>query len=1511
MHIGSIKGNMGHCETAAGVAGLLKALVMVNKSAIPPLASHTTLNPKIPALEPDKLSIAPALEKWEASPRAALVNSYGAAGSNSAVLLCQAPEGDKESPTSAPIIQHTYPIILSAASKSSLLMNATNLSDYLSKSLPKRAIADVAYTLVDRRKRHQIQWMSSASSIDELIKSLGSLQDISDAPQPKKVVLAFSGQSRQSIGLNKDWYDAFPLFRHYVDMCDDILQRSGFQSCKSAIFDKEPAQDVVPLQCAMFVVQYAAAMSWIACGLEVAAVIGHSFGELTALAVSGTLSLEDGLKLVATRATLMQSKWGPHKGTMLLISASADMVSNIIAGTKDVEIACHNAPTSQVVVGTQLAISEIEKLLENNTEFRGIKSQRLNVTHGFHSQFTDPLLDDLSKMANSLVFREPSIPLECCHSTELNHVGPERIVQHTRKPVFFYHAVRRLEQRLGSCVWLEAGFDSPIIGMTKRATEFPDKHKFRDMKTPDGNKTTDILAAATTDIWRGGATSSFWGFHPLHETKTKQVWTPPYSFDRTSHWMPYTDHALEMSKVQSVIGNSEPVIAESKQPPRLVEPRTKPDEEGQYTMNTQAQRYIDIVSGHAVVGRPLCPAAMYMECVIMAAQLSLGKIEGQAPWFEDLTFESPLGVDGERDTTVVLNRIESKQGWSFVTKSVNKADPKRKPVLHAKGEFGFTPTTQLHRYERLVTDRMRHLQQSDTETLRSKRAYGLFSRIVRYAELMKGISSITLGDSEASAVIDVPLGANTQDSLATGLCDCVALDAFIQVVGLLINSSDHCLEDEVFVATGVENFSMSLASNFDRCRAWTVFAMFHPTGNGKAMGDVFVLTRDNVLVMTIMGVQFTKLPIARLEKMLDSANPKSHEATLVKSAVKSVQPDLTVSSSSGSSLDQSDDSEEDNLQTPISSATSVDGESETTADNGAIKKLKALIASYVGIAEDNILDESNIADLGVDSLAATELADEISNDFSKEVDGGELPVMTFGELCTLVAPQAIVKAVKPKKSTSTVKKDSTVESRPNQSSSEAKSEPPSRPGLAVPDTSSVQADPLQILSQCDSMFQASAEKLGFADYWLAVAPKQNELVLAYIGEEFKKLHLDLWTTKPGTTLPPINHLPKHAKVVQRLWDILSDHGIVYNYESTKVRSSKPLPTSPATTLLKEIITSFPVYANENRLMSVTAPHFADGLMGKTDHISLLFGSQHGQDCLNDFYNNSPQLSVMTDHLINFFGQLLCDGSLDGPLRILEVGGGFGGTTKRLAQTLAKSGRPVEYTFTDISSMLVKEARKKFADYPWMDFQSLNLEKDIPASLQGKYDIAIGTNVVHATSNVVTSTKRMRSLLRKGGFIVLSEVTRIVDWYDLVYGLLDGWWAFNDSRTYPLQPVEDWVKDLKEAGFETASYSKGDTEESNTQQLIIGSTKPSKVLPTSGPSNPRLNQSYRLKTMPYKVVDDTEILADVFFPENQAPAKAMPIGKSIPKNPEGRHSYLHSTSPHDSRRWIHDTFQDRH
>lgn len=260
MRVGSIKGNIGHCETAAEVAGLLKALVMVNKAAIPPLASHHSLNPKIPAPEPDRLSISRVVEKWEESPRAALVNSYGAAGSNSAILLCQAPNGEENSLRTSTSEQITFPIILTAASKASLVANATNLSKFL-RADNMRRLADISYTLVERRKRHQIQWMSTESSVDDLTRSLESLQNPSESPQAKKVILTFSGQSRQSVGLNRDWYDTFPLFRDHVDACDDLLRQSGFPSCKSVMFEKEPTTDVVSLQCAIFTIQYASVIS--------------------------------------------------------------------------------------------------------------------------------------------------------------------------------------------------------------------------------------------------------------------------------------------------------------------------------------------------------------------------------------------------------------------------------------------------------------------------------------------------------------------------------------------------------------------------------------------------------------------------------------------------------------------------------------------------------------------------------------------------------------------------------------------------------------------------------------------------------------------------------------------------------------------------------------------------------------------------------------------------------------------------------------------------------------------------------------------------------------------------------------------------------------------------------------------------------------------------------------------------------------------------------------------------
>lgn len=206
---------MGHCETAAGVAGLLKVLAMIKERRIPPQASHSSLNPKIPALGPDKMCIDSKAERWEAPLRAACVNSYGAAGSNAALLCCEGPRRYVEAGTDATDIEQlgsTYPIIVSAASKESLHAYAQSLQWYLQRTVPKPSLGDLGFTLSERRKRHRHRFITTASDIASLMQSLGSEAHISfEAPQKARpLVVAFGGQSKRTVGLEESLYQCHP-----------------------------------------------------------------------------------------------------------------------------------------------------------------------------------------------------------------------------------------------------------------------------------------------------------------------------------------------------------------------------------------------------------------------------------------------------------------------------------------------------------------------------------------------------------------------------------------------------------------------------------------------------------------------------------------------------------------------------------------------------------------------------------------------------------------------------------------------------------------------------------------------------------------------------------------------------------------------------------------------------------------------------------------------------------------------------------------------------------------------------------------------------------------------------------------------------------------------------------------------------------------------------------------------------------------------------------------------------
>ena len=1472
LNIGSIKGNIGHAETAAGVAGLLKVLAMMQNRGIPPQASHRSLNEKIPALEVNNMAIATEAIPWEQQLLAAGVNSYGAAGSNAAVICCNYPARGTATATQQ-IEGLPFPVIVSAASRESLRMNVQSLARYLLKSTPKPTLANLAFTLSRKRKIHRCISVISASGMDSLTNDLTAKVDsMLETPQtPKRIVLAFGGQTKRSVGMSRVLYESYPRLKSYIDECNDIVTALGYETLVPWMFQHEPLTSVVTLQCGTFAMQYACAKCWIDGGLQVDAVIGHSFGELTAMVISGTLSLRDGLKLVACRASLMETKWGQERGTMFVVHCDPKTAHEMLAFVNDLEIACYNAPNSQVVVGSSSTIDRVQSVLEKNQRFSGIRSQRLDVTHGFHSKFTESILDDLQRCSTSLTYREPEIAIEPCTAEPLEDISTSRPSQHAREPVYFSNAVQRVEKRLGPCIWLEAGMDSPIIPMVKRASASSQAHSYQAMKVSDSSQPLISVCDLTANLWREGISVSYWSFIVSKLNPFKQIWLPPYQFQPTNHWLPNIDRTIEAQEnVTAEKGTIEKRIPQPKPRPMLVRTKTgtkREDSSKDFKICLDAERFTKIVSGHSVRQRPLCPASMYMECTAMAVQLLQGGLDTGTIQFSNLSFQAALGVDPNREVFLTLENSGRAQGWRFVIKSM---DLKSRLSTHARGEVAITAQPDFRPYERLIADRVDELKSKvHTEKLLSNRAYGLFSRVVHYAEFLQGISYITLDKTEAFAKIDLRSSAEIEfdQSTTTHCCETVAIDTFIQVVGLLINSSDLVSSEDVYVATGIESAAMSSACDFHRCKSWTVYAKYAATGDGQAAGDIFVMTEERLLAMVITGAQFTKLLITKLERFLDSANAKPASDSTSKNIVT---PHESRSSRETSITETTfDDSEKaETSDTPSSTPpSSIDIQKNEHGDQRR-QKVYQLLAETSGAPIESISGKPQLQELGIDSLSAVELKGDLEDAFEVEIEDDRFTLES--KVQEILDFLGCGEESQQRPSLGDAALEQPIMGSGGNASN--KSDNPSLSGKQIK-----LADPLGTLSHVQNSFEQAAAGRGFLDYWNSAAPKQDKLLLAYICEAFQALGMDIKSVPLGEQLRIFNYPPRHAKVMNRLVEILEKHDLLTRQGPKLVRAGGQPPHKTSRDLHREFVADFPVYEGEAQLMALTGPRLGDCLAGKADAVGLMFKGATAQKIMGEYYTASPMLSTLTEHMVSFFHKLVSssDGvSGDARLNILEVGAGFGGTTTRLAEVLQASGMPVRYRFTDISPSLVKAAKTKFAKYSWMEFQPLNLESDMPEDLIGGYDIVIGTNCVHATSDRIKTICNLKRLLNDQGFIVLSEVTQFIDWYDIVFGLLEGWWLAKDG-SYPLQSPESWVQTFEEAGFNSGNitYSGGLNPESNTQRLFVASNKRETGANTT---SARVGEQPSIRTAVYKEVKDIKVEADIYLPEHNVTG-AMPVG----------------------------------
>lgn len=1011
----SVKGNIGHLEAASGVASLIKTLLMIKYNTIPRQASFESLNPAIPPLEPDRLVIPSITHKWTARSKVACINNYGASGSNATMIVCPPPSPINYSPHR--ITENTsfekYPIFISANSVASLTANCVALQSQLARLSAdcesRGLLANLAYNLAKKQNRalpHALA--TTAATLSELDDQFSAIAKGTSAkvlqipPNAKPVVLVFGGQVNDAVGLSQDLYERSILFRSYLDQCDTILRSFGLKGLYPEIFQTTPVSDIVALQSMVFSVQYSSSKAWMDSGLEIEAVVGHSLGQFAAMCISGTLSVEEGLKLVSGRASLMQKHWGSERGSMLAIEADSTVLESIISAVKvsgsdhAVEVACYNSPTSHVLVGCETSIARIQEIIAHESfQAKTIRCKRLNVTHGFHSVFTEPLLPSLMNLAEELTFKDPVIHLETCSDGQ-SWIRPnaQLVAEHTRTSVYFGQAINRLAARLGPCTWVEAGSASSVISMARRALDpsIVDQHSFQSCQLGSA-RAMGSLADITVNLWKWGHHVQFWPFHSVQKDHYTPINMPPYQFEKTTHWLDWKEPSQEANT------NAAPVIPASEGDLITFVGYRKQDKlEAEFSVNPRSKQWKAHVTGHAVLSEPLCPAPMYVELASRAAVLLQGDKDSKSSpvLVENIDIKSPLGLAQDRSITILMTRRETTFCWDFELMS-QAISERTSPLSHGTGRLVMQSKSpglleDFVRYEKLVTyDRFASIRSDLTsEALQGAMVYNVFSKVVNYASWYKGVRSVFSRNGEAVGKVVPP--HHSEEGLADMITSPLALDSFIQVSGLHVNSLTECGPNQVFVCTKLNRIQISpnFKADASESRAWDVYTNFTKTGDRTVSNDIYVFDSSNQrLVMIILGACFNRVPTSSLAKVLAQAN--SRTSVTKNNLVITTEPiEVTTLKRERNPV---------HCLPPVKSGVSRPGAEArastfTTVNAVVMNDLRELIHKVADISVGDLKDHSTLKELGMDSLMVTEVASEIAKCFGVDIsphDFEELP----------------------------------------------------------------------------------------------------------------------------------------------------------------------------------------------------------------------------------------------------------------------------------------------------------------------------------------------------------------------------------------------------------------------------------------------------------------------------------------------------------------------------------------
>ncbi|WAL61389.1 type I polyketide synthase [Thermocoleostomius sinensis] len=881
--IGSVKTNIGHTETAAGVAGLIKVALSLKQGQIPPSLHFNTPNPQVDfATLP--LRVQTKLAPWtpQSKPALAGVNSFGFGGTNAHVVVEAAPVRQRKREQGTGNRHRGWHLLtLSAKNEAALREMAQRYVQFL-QAHPETTIDDLCFTANTKRSRFQHRLAVVTESVEQLQQQLSAFATGVEAASvfhhvttdgAPRLVFLFTGQGSQYVDMGRQLYETEPVFRQALDRCDAILQSELDRSLLSVLYpdlnlvNKKPKKkekkqnskknhfitdsattlnQTIYTQPALFAIEYALVELWRSWGIIPAAVMGHSVGEYVAACVAGVFSLKDGLKLIAARGRLMQAL--PQNGAMLSVLADETTVRSHLVNHSTVSIAALNGLHSTVISGHQEAITAIEHTLQT----QGIKTTRLNVSHAFHSPLMEPILAEFAKVAAKVKYDVPKLPIVSNVTGQFitgDVATPDYWCQHIRQPVQFSRGMNTLHQQ-NYQVFLEIGASPTLLGLARGCLPQPEKIWLPSLRPGQSDEQTLLQSLG---ILYGNGAPIDWTQLTNNTNTTQQILPiPTYPFQRQRYWW---DEAIlpgmrNRSQSNNELTSFHPLLGE-----RLL---LAGSSELRFQVQVSAQ-HPTYLRDHCVLGQPVFPAAAYVEMALAAGQQVM---KTEQLTIERLTIEQPLLLHSSTFTTIQI--LLAPEGTRYLFKifsfdaDLNQADT---ATCHATG------TIATHEKPSKSAMHFAELRTSFSNSAVDRDSYyqQLRNQGLHYGEKFQGIIQLWHKAGQAFSQIQLP---DTRTDTDCYYLHPTVLDACFQTIAAILPPLDR----GTYLPTSIDRLQVYRPAGKS---AWSHVTL-EPATNGSYAGslkaNLQLFNELGAIVAEIEGLTLQFVAFASLHQLV-SSNP--------------------------------------------------------------------------------------------------------------------------------------------------------------------------------------------------------------------------------------------------------------------------------------------------------------------------------------------------------------------------------------------------------------------------------------------------------------------------------------------------------------------------------------------------------------------------------------------------------------------------------------------------------------